>query len=352
MRINLAFIIAILGQFSIIKERQKGRFSSFEDFVTRMSAIELNKRQLETLIKSGAFDRLGVYRSRLLASYERMLEGIANRSRHSLVGQLDMFAVSDVDGGIDTMFEYPNIPEFSTREKLMQEKEAGGMYFSGHLLDDYSRHISDANFDSIAKISEGESEETILSDNQKVTIAGIITSVTIKTTKKDEKMAFFNVEDKFASIECIAFPNRYIRESSKIQTDAAVIVEGNVMQRDDDKIRIAVSSMNKLQTNDSYIPKNNGHDEEKNKSSDSERSESILKAVPRSPRLFLRVPDNESKCFLKAINLVDIFDGNTTVIFYREDKKSYFTYNRGIAISETLLSEFKELLGDDNVILK
>ncbi len=122
--------------------------------------------------------------------------------------------------------------------------------------------------------------------------------------------------------------------------------------REDEKIRVAVSSMRLLQTNDSYIPNQKKEDNEENKREIAESPEQARSSVPRAPRLFLRVPDIESRNFLKSVNLVDIFEGNTPVIFYREDEKSYFTYNRGITLSETVLSEFKSLLGHDNVILK
>jgi len=351
IRFGLAALKNIGIQFAsnIIRERQKDRFSSFEDFVTRMSSIELNKRQLETLIKSGAFDDLGVYRSRLLASYERMLDGISERARHNLAGQLDMFAASAVssDGGQSSMFEYPNIPEFSAREKLMQEKESGGMFFSGHLLDDYTDHISDISPLPLSALNSTSDDEYEIRDKQQVTVVGIITSVTAKTTKKDERMAFFILEDKFSSVECIVFPNRYLRESPMIHTDNAVIIVGNAQIRDEEKTRIIVSSVTPLKTNDAYPPI------PKAKVTPVATGSNDTPAQANAPkRLFIRIPNKESREFLKAVNLVDIFEGNTAVVFYRRDEKSYFTYSRGIALSEFVVSELKALLGNENVIIK
>ena len=354
IRFGLAALKNIGVQFSanIIKEREKGRFSSFEDFVTRMSAVDLNKRQLETLIKSGAFDSLGIFRSRLMASYERMLEGISNRARHNLSGQLDMFAAMPSSGGgyAEPLFEYPNIPEFTAKEKLLQEKEAGGMYFSGHLLDDYTKHIAEIDHLPLSSFSGEDGEEGALKDKQYVKVVGIITSITTKITKKDERMAFFTLEDRFSSVECIAFPNRYARESQKIRHEAAVIIEGNVMVREDEKNRIAISNISFLETNSEYTPKPQSSPEQK--SSSNNVSNDTNTAANHIKRLFLRVPDRESTEFLKAVNLVDIFEGNTAVVFYRSDEKSYFTYNRGIALSDVVVSELKALLGNENVIIK
>ena len=352
IRFGLAALKNIGVHFAanIIRERVNGGFTSFEDFVNRMSALEINKRQLETLIKSGAFDALGVYRSQLLASYERMLDGIADRSRHNLVGQIDMFSSGGASYDTASMFEYPNIPEFSMREKLMQEKEAGGMYFSGHLLDDFTKHLSDIRTTPISALTEDDLSEKNITDKQHIIIAGIITSVTVKTTKKEERMASFNLEDKFASVECIAFPGKYARESSKIRVDTAVIAEGNIMLRDDEKIRIAISSLSLLEDNDRYIPRSNT--ESNGETKNTEARATTGEKTSSVKRLFLRVPDRESIKFCKAVNLVDIFEGNTAVIFYSNNDKNYFSYNKGVALSDAVVREFNELLDKENVIIK
>ena len=146
IRFGLVALKNVGKQFvaAIISERRKREFSSFEDFIQRMSGKDLNKRQIETLIKSGAFDSLGVYRSRLLASYEKILEGQANRNRANLDGQLDMFSQISASAPTDsyTSFDYPMIPEFPMKELLMQEKEASGLYFSGHILDGFSKNVN------------------------------------------------------------------------------------------------------------------------------------------------------------------------------------------------------------------
>ena len=357
IRFGLAALKNVGKQFAanIVEERRKRPFDSFEDFVTRMSSVELNKRQVETLVKAGAFDSLGVYRSRLLASYDRMIEALANRSRSNLDGQLDMFSMPSDGARVasNPTFEYPNIAEFSVRELLMQEKEAGGMYFSGHLLDDYSKNIENVSHTPISRFGDG-AEASGFEERQRVTLVGIISSVTAKTTKKDERMAFFTLEDKFSSIECIVFPNRYIRESSKIRLDNAVIVEGNISLKDDDRVQIVVSALSPLEDNSTYSPPENtsAPASEQTVKSVSDDTIATQKTQPKPKRLFLRVPHRESKEFLKAVNLIDIFEGNMQVVFYRNDEKSYFTYSRGIALSDFVYSELVTLLGKDNVIIK
>ena len=347
IRFGLMALKNVGKQFAlnIVDERRKRPFSSFEDFIERMSGRELNKRQVETLIKSGAFDSLGVFRSRLLASYDKMIEGLANRGRGNLDGQLDMFSAIPAGDAMrkSTAFEYPMIAEFSTRELLMQEKEASGMYFSGHLLDSYSKNIADLDITPLSEFAFDESGDSKFSDRQRVKIAGVISALTAKTTKKEERMAFFTLEDKYASVGCIAFPQQYARLSQNIHIDSAIVIEGNVTFRDEDEIQIVVSSVQMLTENSAYVPMPK-----------IEKKEAPVPTpkTDKPKRLFLRVSDRESTGFMKAVNLIDIFDGYTQVVFYRMDEKSYFTYSSGITLSDFVMKELKTILGEDNVIYK
>ncbi len=344
IRFGLVALKNVGRQFvaSIISERNKRPFNSFEDFVQRMYGNDLNKRMLETLIKSGSFDNLGVYRSRLLAAYEKMLEGLANRNRSNLLGQLDMFsAMSGSAQAASAAFEYPNIPEFSVKDLLMQEKEAGGMYFSGHILDSYSRHIENIKHTPLSEFASDDDGDAPFKDRQKVTVIGVISSVSTKTTKKEERMAFFNLEDKYSTLGCIIFPSQFAKFSSLIHVDIAVAVEGNVTFRDEDEIEIIVSNVTPLTENSLYI------DEPK-------REVKSPEPAPQNKpkKLYLRVPSRNSDEFKKAVNLVDIFDGSTPVVFYSADTSSYFSYSRGINISDYVAEELSHLLGGKNVILK
>ncbi|MCI6502166.1 MAG: DNA polymerase III subunit alpha [Clostridia bacterium] len=357
IRFGLAALKNVGRQFvaSILEERQRAPFRSFEDFVQRMTGHDLNKRQVETLIKGGAFDALGVFRSRMLAAYEPMIEGMASRNRSNLDGQLDMFSqVGTVGENKMTMeYQYPMLPEISLRERLMQEKDASGMYFSGHLLDDYSRQMATLPLTPLSAFaahpSESELSETTMEqerepirDRQRVIVAGVITSVTRKTTKDDKSMAFFTLEDRYTSVECIIFPGQYIKQSHHIHIDTAVVVEGTASERED-MMQLIVLTVTPLQDNTAFRPS----------AALSEPKKPALtakEAAPRPKRLFLRVESKESKSFRKAVNLIEIFEGNIPVVFYQKEDKSYFAYSRGVALSDFLLAEFKSLLGDDNVI--
>ncbi len=374
---------------AIISERTlNGKFTSFESFVERMSAItDINKRQVEAIIKCGAFDNLGRYRSQLLASYEAIIDGITQKSRNNPAGQMDMFAMGDVEA---PGYEYPDIPDLSMRDKLMLEKESSGMYFSGHLLDDFSMHLNDLSFIDISEIFERDKAgELIYSDRDKISVTGIITAITIKTTKKNEQMAFFTLEDRHGEIECIAFSRSYQELSHEIFIDNAIFVEGTVSLKDDEEPKLIVNSIKALIENDQYTVRSKRSSEQieiDNKqtllsesnpmsplsmylsmyaASGNTDAASVVESAPQDKntrslpdvkhpsRIFIRVNDMEGSDFLKAKNLVDIFnEGSLRVIFYNISTQKYNEYNERMYYSEYAVDKLKELLGNDNIVLK
>ncbi|MBQ4354198.1 MAG: DNA polymerase III subunit alpha, partial [Clostridia bacterium] len=138
----------------IIAERNRdGDFADIHDFMHRTASVDMNKRQLETLIKSGALDSLGTPRSQLLASYELMLEKRSAGARSLEDGQIGLFDFgTKVEAPKPTRFEFPALPEFTNREKLALEKESCGLYLSGHVLDDYKQHLEKISPVKIAEL--------------------------------------------------------------------------------------------------------------------------------------------------------------------------------------------------------
>ncbi len=334
---------------AILSERKHGRFTSFEDFINRMPAGELNKRMVESLLKAGTFDGLGVYRSRMLRVYETMIERVAEKGRNNLDGQLDMFSMMGAETAAPAC-EYPEIPEFGVREKLLMEKEATGMYFSGQMLDEYSKHVALLKPDSIAALVGDDCEPV---DKSLATLAGIVTSVTLKNTKNGDRMAFFTLEDRMAEIECIAFARQYKENAHLIHSDSALFVSGTVSVREDEPPKLLVNRIEALVEDRRFRPEEHTAPQ-KNESSHQKQTVSEkpqrVEATPK--RLFLRVPSQKSIEYCKALNLVEIFDGSFPGYFYFADEKRYETEAHGIAVSDYVVNELKNLLGADNVILK
>lgn len=334
---------------NIISERARSPFSSFTDFIDRMSGGELNKRQIESLVKSGAFDGLGVFRSRLLSSYEKIIDNVNERSRGNLAGQLDMFSTAAEVSVPD--FEYPDIPEFSVKEKLMLEKECSGMYFSGHIIDSYSRCIGEMHITPVADLISEENAENI-HDRKKVVIAGIITSVTRKTTKKDEQMAFFTVEDRCGEIECVLFSRQYERLSAFLRVDAAVRIDGAISIRDDEAPKILVSDILPLIENERFIPSQRTEDKREEPEAEQRVEQRTEVKAPNVKKLYLRVPKKDSMEFKKAENLIDIFPGYTPVMYYDSETGKYFAREGGMQVTSYLISELCSYLGKENVVYR
>lgn len=335
---------------NILRERASGgRFKSFESFILRMSQYDINKRMIESLIKVGAFDSFGIYRSQLLASYERLIDTEQQKNRNNLSGQLDMFSAVNESVSITPEFKYPTLPEVSAKEKLKMEKEVAGMCFSGNLLDSYSKHIEALDLRKISELLDADE----LSEREAVRIVGIVTSVTVKTTRKNEKMAFFTLEDKYGEIECIAFPSQFKSNTTRLLEDAALCVEGNISLREDEAPKVLVSRVTELLENSDYSIAMSGSAIRAPRQSEEKKSVVVApKALASVAKLYLRVPDLNSREYLKAKNLVDIFDGRVRVIFYDTSSAKYIPYERGMALSDYLYGELVSLLGAENVVAK
>ena len=332
-----------------VRERaQGGKYTSFDDFLERLVGSDLNRRQIEALIKAGAFDTLGVYRSRLLAVCDQLLERIQSRGRAELTGQLDIFSM----GGVERpQIEYPQLPEFSLRELLMQEKEASGMYFSGHLLDGFSTALSAPGITQIRDVLETDTEgELVMADRTRVSVAGIITSITRKTTKRDERMAFFTVEDRYAEIECIVFPKAMQDYGHVLREDCVVRVEGNLSVREEENPKIMVSRIEELYDNETMKNRPQPVQKAPVQAQNSAKAASVM---PQNVKiLYLRVPDLVSDVFLRAKNLLDIFEGNTPVSVFDASTKTYHKQEMGFDCTPYTLRELQKILGAENVVPK
>ena len=326
---------------NIIVERDRENFSSFSDFVTRMSEYDLNKRMVEALIKSGAFDTLGVSRRGLLSCYEKLIDTAMEKKRNNISGQLDIFSMAGDDDPLDS-FEIPNPPEFSLREKLMLEKECSGMYFSGHMLDSYSKNIEDLKVNSLADIADMEN----ISDRLPVKLAVVINSVNLKTTRKDERMAFISVEDRYGEAECIAFAAQYSKLSHLFRIDNAVYIYGHIALREDEAPRIIIAEARELIENSEY--KRISENAVQQKADTTLPKENTV--IPT--RVFLKVPDMKCEKYKKAYNLVSIFEGRVAVIFYDSSTSKYISTNMGIDATRYVVDQFKCLLGEENVALR
>jgi DNA polymerase-3 subunit alpha len=314
---------------SVIKIRSASKYSSFSDFISRLVDVDLNKRTVEYLIKCGAFDSLGVTRSSLMNCYERIIDSEHDRSRNNIRGQMDLFSVQS---SVSADYRYPEIEEYPLRELLLLEKESSGMYFSGHLIDGYQKHIKSEAVDSISLITEEQEigSDVRYKDKSKVSIAGIITSARTKATRNGEIMAFLTVEDRYAEIPVVVFAKNYSKLSSILEEDSAVIISGEISREEGEGAKILLSSAKPLLTDSEFIAE---------------------KKVER--RLYIKVSSLSDARIDKIRRTATLNSGDTKIVLYDESTGRYSAMkDLSIDPSDNVIARLKNYFGDQNVILK
>lgn len=220
----------------IIREREKnGPFTSIFDFCQRVDLTRVNKRVLESLIRCGALDSTGVYRSRLMAVLETAMDygQLVQREKNS--AQMTLF---DMGGSQDPAINLPSIPaidDWSPAEKLLQEKETLGFFVTGHPLDQYRPILEKFTTADTEKLKD-------LSDKSAVRVGGTVSHVKTIRTKKDEPMGFVTVEDFSGSVEVVVFPSVYPQCLDLLIIDTPVLVQG-LLQTDDKGVKILADAV-------------------------------------------------------------------------------------------------------------
>ena len=218
----------------IIAERENGGlFKSLDDFVSRMSNKEVNKRTLESFIKSGALDTLpGTRKQKLIVSGD-LLESKAREKKTVMEGQLSFFDIATEEEKDNFQITFPNVGEYDKQTLLAFEKETIGIYVSGHPMEEY-RELWEKNV--TARTSDfvvDEVGKTIVEDNSNVVIGGMITSKKVKTTKTNQLMAFITIEDLVGTVEVLVFPKIYEKNRPSFTEENKVFVRGRASIGDD-----------------------------------------------------------------------------------------------------------------------
>ena len=243
--------VGIAAVDAIVAERKKnGPYKSFTDFCERISSEAVNKKCIESLIKSGAFDGFEQTRSTLLASFEQILDTIQDTSRKAYKGQVSMFDLGSEEDEIQELkYTFTTLKEFSEKEMLSMEKEMLGLYISGHPLESLRNEIASQSTINTLKMKEImenlENPEVNLEyrDGQNVKYIGVISNVKKKYTKSNKLMAFITVEDLFGSAEIIAFENAYQSASNILVNENIVVVEGRLSVREDEEVKIVAKEI-------------------------------------------------------------------------------------------------------------
>ena len=313
---------------TVISEREKnGEYKSFTDFCERIQSGTVNRKCIECLIKAGCFDEMNQTRATLLASYERILDTINNQGRNSMANQVTMFDLVQPEETVK--YQYTVLKELDERELLAQEKEMIGIYISGHPLEKIKEAIQrQTNINSIQiKDLNGENAGNF-KDGQNVKYAGTITSVKKKYTKRNTIMAFVTVEDLYGSAEIVVFDSVFSRCDNILVEENIVIVEGRLSIKEDEDARIIVQNIKEFS--------------EENNTGDNIRKNTVVIDITE-------LNETQKERLKGAIRF---FSGDRVNMKISVLDKAQEKPCGAIYLTEEILNQFKEIVGEENVILK
>jgi DNA polymerase-3 subunit alpha len=208
----------------ILKSREAdGNFQSIFDLCRRVDSGAVNRRVLESLIKCGAFDSTGISRARMMAGLDEAIKGGQSHQRGLESSQIDIFATLGLKGNGGSVHDvYPAAEEWSAQQLLAFEKDALGFYITGHPLDKYERQLKRIATGTIASLKERSSS------SPEVKAGGVVTGLKLKNTKKGERYAAFQLEDRTGFIEVIVWPDLYRRCTETLIQDGPILVKAKL----------------------------------------------------------------------------------------------------------------------------
>ncbi len=312
----------------VAKREEGGPFRSLEDFIQRIGD-ELNKRAVENFIKCGAMDCFGYNRSELLNVYESMMDTIASTRKKNLDGQMGLFAMLQ-DEEESVSIPIPKLEELKKADLMLMEKETTGIYLSGHPMDDYRHLLKNSHVVPIGALMD---EENTYQDDQIVSIAGVVQTIKMKTTRNNSMMAYVTLEDDTASIEMLAFSNVLSQYGGYLKENQPVVIVGRLSMRDDKEPQIVI---NRARPMSDFV--------------DQPPVEEATPAPVTAGTLYLRLPSQEGPLFGKIRAILNMFPGGNSVVVYFADTKQ----RRGstCALDQRMLTELVNVLGQDNVVVK
>ena len=370
----------------VLRAREDGPFTSVEDFARRVSTSKFNRKAWESLIKSGAFDDMGD-RSDLLFNLDSITSFASKLQKEAASGQTNLFGMLGGDdvASVQSTLHLQKAPvKHDDKERLMWERELLGLYISAHPLDRYETYLSEQTQPLTQLVPEY--------DSRMMTVGGIISTVRTIVTKSGSKMAFVGIEDKFGEGEIIVFPNLYEKVGAKLVQDAVIRVSGKNSARDrdgnlgneskliaDDIIVITdndingyestgrkmdapkISSAVKKERREAYRNQKNGASPKSVVKNDSTKPQpkthsapvNVAPEIPAS-KLFVYIKDpNDHSRLVKMKSVCSENAGTTDVVLVLGEKeKSAMRLPFKVDANDNLLSQLKNTLGEECVVLK
>ena len=333
---------------NIIKERElNGDFKDFADLVKRLDSKDLNKRVLESLIKCGAFDNISDNRASLMMGYEKLLDSVSMDRKKNVKGQISLFdgfqmgkETVEVQQEISSI---PKIKEFEERERLAMEKEVLGMYVSGHPLGEYEEELKNNTSIDNGKINvlKEDMESYLNLDEKEVILGGMIVNKRIQTTKRNDIMAFLELEDLYGTIEVIVFPQTLKEYNSILNEDSIVYIKGKLSIKEEESAKLIAREIKDINDKSSFKSNNYNNLYAKNKKQS-------------SSGIFVKIDTIDNQQLINSIEKILIqYKGNDDIYVCTEQPRRMFKWNSmKVNLNSPLEIKLQELLGKENVKVK
>ncbi|MEG1698052.1 MAG: DNA polymerase III subunit alpha [Oscillospiraceae bacterium] len=312
---------------TVIRTRQCAPYKNLYDFCQRMHGTEINRRAVESLIKSGAFDYLESSRHAMVDAVEGILKSVENDARKNLIGQTDLFGSAPESNG----YSLEPREEYAYDILLQMEKEVSGLYLSGHPLRQYSEIIGKISTCNINEIT-GEGADNY--DDKYVCIVCAIVKNKAINTKAGSLMSFLTVEDLSGTMEVIVFPKVLLASTAAVRDNAVVVIRGRISVKEDEPPKLLAETIVDIKEHE---PQKLRVDTKNDKSG-----------------LWLKITSQNSAEYEKVNDLLKIFFGDFPVYMYFEDEKKLVLAPKKLwaSNSKMLISELSSVLGETNVVVK
>ena len=332
----------------LVAERESGGlFKSFEDFCRRMSGRELNRRAVENLIKAGAFDSMGYKRRALVQICGAVIDSISQAARDNISGQMDLFGDPDEGGEARPVsIPIPDIEEFSARERMAMEKETTGLYLTGHPIDEYRAAVKKIGASPIGAVMNdfaAEDGPRSFADGQYITVAGVVAGARTRPTKNNSLMSYITLEDDTGAMEVIAFQRVLDQSAMFIKDNAALIVRGRISVRDEKEPQLMADTIRPIEEADSM-------------KAAAARPDGAPKPAPHGDdpaaqqKLWVKLPAADDPRIKRIELILTMFPGQQQMVIYCAREKRKLTAR--CIIHDSLVAELKEMLGEENVVVK
>lgn len=335
---------------NIINERQlNGNFKDFGDLAKRLDSKDTNKRVIESLIKCGAFDEISENRASLMAGYENLLDSIAMDRKKNVQGQISLFeafSTQEENNQLHDVSIIPKINEYEERERLNLEKEVLGMYVSGHPLAEFEEEIQRNTSIDNGKLNalKEDTQSYLALDEREVIMGGMITNKTIKTTKRNDLMAFIELEDLYGAIEVIIFPQLLQKYNQILNEDDIVYIKGTLSIKEDENAKLIAREIKDISDKSRF---------EENRYNYNKRESSPAK-VDSKLGLYLKIDSFNNKEIMNVISKIcSKYPGSENIFLYAQETKQLYKWNGvNVSISNDLLLELEHVLSKENIKVK